>query len=161
MTLPFSTRKPNASIRELNTRFTRLLRISEVLVLFNDNLTGPSSTRAILGEESTTYRGKEESLIEATTELGTCQVGSGTELPCQRPAVVKIQGVPFCERCAREQEAYFAIGELTQALAADRAEALDLHHSEPPIEPLDRLRWELARPITEVGKRLSALKRGA
>ncbi len=92
-------------------------------------------------------------MIEATTELGTCQVGSGTEFPCQRPAVVKIQGVPFCERCAREQEAYFAIGELTQAL--------DLHHSEPPIEPLDRIRWELARPITEAGKRLRMLKRGA
>ena len=27
----------------------------------------------------------------------------------------------FCERCAREQEAYFAIGELSQELAVDRA----------------------------------------
>jgi hypothetical protein len=28
--------------------------------------------------------------------------------------VVEILGIPFCEACAREQEAYFAIGELTQ-----------------------------------------------
>jgi hypothetical protein len=34
--------------------------------------------------------------------------------------VAKVRGVPFCERCAREQEAYFAIGELTQELATDR-----------------------------------------
>ena len=42
-----------------------------------------------------------------------CQVRSGTDLPCQRLAVVEIGGVLFCEPCAREQEAYFAIGELT------------------------------------------------
>ena len=28
--------------------------------------------------------------------------------------MVEIRGIPFCEACAREQEAYFAIGELTQ-----------------------------------------------
>ena len=28
--------------------------------------------------------------------------------------MVKIRGVPFCKPCAREQEAYFAIGELTE-----------------------------------------------
>jgi hypothetical protein len=28
--------------------------------------------------------------------------------------MVEGRGVPFCETCAREQEAYFAIGELTQ-----------------------------------------------
>jgi hypothetical protein len=28
--------------------------------------------------------------------------------------VVKVRGIPFCEPCAREQEAYFAIGELTE-----------------------------------------------
>src|SRR5215203_5463158 len=42
-----------------------------------------------------------------------CQVRSGTDLPCQRPAWIEIGGIPFCEPCAREQEAYFAIGELT------------------------------------------------
>jgi hypothetical protein len=54
-------------------------------------------------------------LTKATTELGPCQVRSGTERPCSRPAVVKIRGIPFCEPCAREQETYFAIGELTEA----------------------------------------------
>ena len=52
---------------------------------------------------------------EATTELGPCQVRSKTDRPCSRPAVVEIWGMPFCERCTREQEAYFAIGALTQA----------------------------------------------
>jgi len=44
-----------------------------------------------------------------------CQVRSGTDNPCGRPASVKIRGVPFCEPCAREQEGYFTIGELTEA----------------------------------------------
>jgi hypothetical protein len=48
------------------------------------------------------------------TELGPCQVRSKTDRPCPRPAVVEIWGMPFCERCAYEQKAYFAIGELTQ-----------------------------------------------
>ncbi len=47
--------------------------------------------------------------------LGTCQVRSGAARPCDRPATAKLQGMPFCERCAREQETYFAIGELTEA----------------------------------------------
>jgi hypothetical protein len=42
-------------------------------------------------------------------------VRSGTDNPCLRPAVVKVRGISFCEPCAREQEAYFAIGELTEA----------------------------------------------
>jgi hypothetical protein len=53
-------------------------------------------------------------LTKAKKELGRCQVRSQTDRPCSRPAVVKIWGMPFCERCAHEQEAYFAIGELTQ-----------------------------------------------
>jgi hypothetical protein len=44
----------------------------------------------------------------------SCQVRSGTDKSCGRPASVKIRGVPFCEPCAREQEAYFTIGELTE-----------------------------------------------
>ena len=43
-----------------------------------------------------------------------CQVRSRTESPCPRSAEVEILGVGFCGQCAREQEAYFAIGELTQ-----------------------------------------------
>jgi hypothetical protein len=53
-------------------------------------------------------------LIEATTQPRQCQVRSRTDLPCGRPAVASILGVRFCERCAREQEDYFAVGELTQ-----------------------------------------------
>ena len=33
--------------------------------------------------------------------------------PCPNRAVVEIRGIPFCGACAREQEAYFAIGEFT------------------------------------------------
>jgi hypothetical protein len=61
-------------------------------------------------------RGKRRLLRELTIKgLGTCQVRSGTSRPCDRPATAKLQGMLFCERCAREQEAYFAIGELTEA----------------------------------------------
>jgi hypothetical protein len=65
---------------------------------------------------------KEILLIGAATELGPCQVRSKTERPCPHQAVLEIWGVPFCEPCAREQEAYFAIGKLTmqpQGLASD------------------------------------------
>jgi hypothetical protein len=74
-------------------------------------------------------------LIEATTKLGPCQVRSKTEHPCPNQAVLEIWGIPFCEACAREQEAYFDIGKLTmqaQGLASDR---------------------ELAERIVEAGKR--------
>jgi hypothetical protein len=53
-------------------------------------------------------------LNEATRTPGSCQVRSKTQSPCLHQAVVEIQGISFCEACAREQEAYFAIGELTQ-----------------------------------------------
>lgn len=54
-------------------------------------------------------------MIEATTQPRLCQVRSETDLPCGRPAVATILGVRFCERCAREQREYFAVGELTRA----------------------------------------------
>ena len=53
-------------------------------------------------------------MTKVTKGLGQCQVRSGTDYPCRRPALVKIQDIPFCQRCAHEQEAYFAIGELTE-----------------------------------------------
>ena len=53
-------------------------------------------------------------MIQATTKRVPCQVRSKTESPCLHRAVVEIRGIPFCEACAREQEAYFAIGELTR-----------------------------------------------
>ena len=71
---------------------------------------------------------------EARRKLGECQVRSKTESPCLHQAVVQIRGIPFCESCAREQEAYFAIGELTwgkQCLC-----------SKPLAEVLERMRRE-------------------
>jgi hypothetical protein len=62
-------------------------------------------------------------LIGTATKLGACQVRSKTDRPCPHQAVMEIWGIPFCELCAREQEAYFAIGKLTmqpQGLASDR-----------------------------------------
>ena len=64
------------------------------------------------GEYVGPRRGKEVLLIGATTKLGPCQVRSKTEHPCPHQAVMKIWGIPFCEACAREQEAYFAIGKV-------------------------------------------------
>jgi hypothetical protein len=52
-------------------------------------------------------------LSEAMTKLGPCQVGINAESPCPRGAEVEILGVAFCGPCARKQEVYFAIGELT------------------------------------------------
>ena len=67
------------------------------------------------GEEQVgSHRGEAALLAETTTKLGMCQVRSNTDNPCLRPAAMEIWGIPFCERCAREQEAYFAIGKLTQ-----------------------------------------------
>ena len=71
-------------------------------------------------------------MTKTTTGLGTCQVRSGTNRPCRRPAVIKIRGIPFCEPCACEQEAYFAIGELTEA-----PKGLG---DEPLVALLDRIR---------------------
>ena len=62
-------------------------------------------------------------MIGALTELGPCQVRSKTDCPCPHQAVTEIWGIPFCGSCAREQDAYFAIGKLTrqgQELASDR-----------------------------------------
>ena len=71
------------------------------------------------------------------TKLGTCQVGSKTNHTCPHQAVVEIWGVPFCEQCARDQEAYFAIGEMSQVLAVDRAnQVLAFTASSRSFEPL-------------------------
>ena len=66
--------------------------------------------------------GEEVLLIGARTKLGPCQVRSKTEHPCPHQAEMVFWGIPFCEACAREQEAYFAIGKLTteaQGLVSD------------------------------------------
>ena len=62
---------------------------------------------------------------------------SKTESPCPRRAEVDILGIPFCEACACEQEAYFAIGELTQ----EEAQGL---RGKPLAEALERMRRERA-----------------
>ena len=57
------------------------------------------------------FRRKGALLNEAAVPA-PCQVRSETESPCPHPAVAEIRGVAFCGPCAREQEAYFAIGEI-------------------------------------------------
>ena len=66
-----------------------------------------------------------------------CQVRSKTEIPCPHRAVVEIRCIAFCGSCAREQEAYFAIGELTQ----EETQGL---RSKPLAEALERMRRERA-----------------
>jgi hypothetical protein len=76
-------------------------------------------------------------LTEAATKPGPCQVRIYTESPCSRSAEVEILGVAFCGPCARQQEVYFAIGELTHE------EARDLH-SKTLAQVLERKRRERA-----------------
>jgi hypothetical protein len=55
--------------------------------------------------------------------------------------VVEIRGIPFCEACAREQEVYFAIGELTQEETRDlRGEPLNKAFGKTLGEMLDKMR---------------------
>ena len=75
-------------------------------------------------------------MIEAMIP-GPCQVRSNTESPCVRSAEVEILGVAFCGACARQQEAYFAIGELTH----EDTEGL---RSEPLAAALKMMRRERA-----------------
>ena len=77
--------------------------------------------------------------IEATQKLGPCQVRSKTDHPCPHQAVVEIWGLSFCKPCAREQEAYFAVGELTRESQGPR--------SEPLVGALGGTRWERAGGI--------------
>jgi hypothetical protein len=72
-----------------------------------------------------------------TTKPGPCQVRIYTENPCSRSAEEEILGVAFCGPCAREQEAYFAIGELTHEDGRDL-------RSKPLGEVLERKRRERA-----------------
>lgn len=62
--------------------------------------------------------------MSGATEPGVCQVRSRTGRPCPHRAIVEIRGIPFCGVCAREQEAYFAIGELTQGKQSLRGKPL-------------------------------------
>ena len=71
-------------------------------------------------------------MTEAATKQGPCQVRSMTKSPCPRRAEVEILGVAFCGPCARQQEAYFAIGELTREGPQDL-------RSKPLAEALERM----------------------
>jgi hypothetical protein len=75
--------------------------------------------------------------LTKVTKPGPCQVRIYTESPCPRRAEVEILGVAFCGPCARQQEVYFAIGELTHE------EGQDLR-SKPLAEMLEMKRQERA-----------------
>jgi hypothetical protein len=80
-------------------------------------------------------------LVDELTQQGPCQVRSRTQSPCLHQAVVDIHGIPFCEACAREQEVYFAIGELTHEETRDlRSESLSKSLGETLGEMLDKMR---------------------
>ncbi len=83
------------------------------------------------------FRRKVTPLTGATVPA-TCQVRSETKDPCPRRADVEIRGVAFCGSCAREQEAYFAIGEL---VAREETRGL---RGKPLAEALGRMRRERA-----------------
>jgi len=88
-------------------------------------------------------------LTQATRTPGSCQVRSKTESPCLHRATVEIRGIPFCEACAREQESYFAIGELTQE------EEVQGFGSKPLAEALERM-WRERAGSTEWYRREDA-----
>jgi hypothetical protein len=106
-------------------------------------------------------RAKEDLLAEATNRLDMCQVRSRTADPCLGLASVEILGVPFCESCAREQEAYFAIGELTRVREPD--DEREPWASEPDAasltEALGSMRRGLARKVAEAGALVGSSRR--
>ncbi len=89
-------------------------------------------------------------MIETMTKPGSCQVGSKTEHPCLHLAVVEIRGILFCEPCAREQEAYFAIGELTRGKQGFRGK--------PLVEALKGLRRERTGGISASNRNRSMIE---
>jgi hypothetical protein len=117
------------------------------------------SRRSSLGPR----RGNEDFLTEAATELGLCQVRSRTDRPCVRPAVVKILGVPFCEQCAHEQEAYFAIGELVLARgpAIGWPEGIGTIHDDSLFEALKWVRRKFAGHVADARETLEAAEQEA
>ena len=100
-------------------------------------------------------------MTETTNRLDMCQVRSGTDDPCLGLASVEILGVPFCESCAREQEAYFAIGELTRIREPD--DEREPWASEPDAtsltEALGRVRRGLARKVAGSGALVGSSRR--
>jgi hypothetical protein len=67
--------------------------------------------------------------------------------------VVEIRGIPFCEACAREQEAYFAIGELTQEETRDlSSEPLSKSLGKTLGEMLDGMRRQRKDDLAAVSR---------
>jgi hypothetical protein len=85
--------------------------------------------------------------LTEVTKPGPCQVRSKTDSPCLRSAEVEILGVAFCGPCAREQEVYFAIGELTHEDGRDLL-------SKPLAEVLERKRQECAGSTDGIAARM-------
>jgi hypothetical protein len=106
-------------------------------------------------------RAKEGLLAEATNSLEMCQVRSGTDDPCLGLAAVEILGVPFCESCAREQEAYFAIGELTRVREPDDESEPWTYEPDATslTEALGRVRRGLARKVAGAGALVGSSRR--
>lgn len=96
--------------------------------------------------------------LSSSGKLEQCQVGRETERPCPNPAAVEIRGVPFCAWCAREQEAYFTVGEITQELADDRTRRAHSSFDEPLAEALDLMRWEFDERLDEAEEYAEAVK---
>jgi hypothetical protein len=61
----------------------------------------------------------EEQLLDRVATQ-PCRMRIETDHPCPRPMTTEIWSVSFGESCAREQGAYFVIGELTPELTAVR-----------------------------------------
>lgn len=74
--------------------------------------------------------------LSSSGKLEKCQVGRETERPCPNLAAVEIRGVPFCEGCAREQEAYFTVGGITQERADHRTRQTHNSLDDPLAEAL-------------------------
>lgn len=99
-------------------------------------------------------------MAEALIGPGTCQVRSGTDDPCLKPAAVEILGVPFCEGCAREQWAYFAIGELTRDPDPDeRGWWAEVPGDGSLVEALRGLRRGLSRGVARAGELVGSSRR--
>lgn len=92
-------------------------------------------------------------MAEATTRPDACQARGGTDDPCLGFAVVKTFGVAFCESCARDQEAYFAIGELTRSREPDdeRERWANDPDDKSLVEALGRVRRGFARKVVGSG----------
>jgi hypothetical protein len=71
---------------------------------------------------------------------------------------VEILSVPFCAWCAREQEAYFTVGEITQEIADDRTKRAHNSLDEWLVELLEQVRWGFDERLDEAEEYAGAVK---